>query len=122
MVPPHLLEQARQADAAKVAQIRGRGHQRYAKPQITKVPNGRIQMVKKGAEKPRSRPVRRCYLCNLVNHFTRACSKCLLDKGKAPADPSHSLRDHYDDRGGTDGPCYDQDWSVDPDVYGHQTD
>ncbi|THH04980.1 hypothetical protein EW146_g10027 [Bondarzewia mesenterica] len=96
MVPPHLLEQARQADAAEAAQIRGGGHQRYAKPQITKVPDGRIQMVKRGAGKPRGRPVKRCYLCNSVNHFTRACPKRLLDKGKAPTDPSHGPRDHYD--------------------------
>ncbi|THH10141.1 hypothetical protein EW146_g8461 [Bondarzewia mesenterica] len=122
MVPPRLLEWARQVDVEEAVRIRGGGHQRYAKPQIMKVPDGRIQMAKRGAGKPRGRPVRRCYLCNSVNHFAGACPKHLLDKGKAPIDPPHGPRDHYDDRGGTDGPAYDQDWSVDPDDYGHRTD
>ncbi|THH07310.1 hypothetical protein EW146_g9359 [Bondarzewia mesenterica] len=87
-----------------------------------KVLDGRIQMAKRGAGKPCGGPVRRCYLCNSVNHFARACPKCLLDKGKAHADLSHGPRDHYDNREGTDSPTYDQDWSVDPDVYGHTTD
>ncbi|THH10260.1 hypothetical protein EW146_g8427 [Bondarzewia mesenterica] len=122
MVPPHLLEQARQADAEEAARIRGEGHRRYAKPQIMKVPDSRIQMSKRGAGKPHGGLVRRCYLCNSVNHFARACPKRLLDKGKAPINPPRGPRDHYNDRGGTDGPIYNQDWSVDPDDYGHRTD
>ncbi|THH14629.1 hypothetical protein EW146_g5721 [Bondarzewia mesenterica] len=122
MVSPRLLEQVRQADAAEATRIKGGGFRRHSKPQIMKVPNGHIQIAKRGAGKPHSGPIKRCYIYDSANHLTKVCPKCILDKGKEVAGPPHDPRDYHNDQGGTDGPCYDQDWSVDPDDYGHHTD